>query len=240
MHFSKILSTGLFAAFTVAAPLPAPQISVDFGTIQQLSQSIQSFAANTGNGISQISSQSQAVSPGLGAVADAFNQLFSQFQQAGAQLQETSAKIAATLNSLTSSYEQTEQSASAELAASLSRRDDLYEWPTHEWNSGGLTQAGDEPEMLIGVPVAAHPVSSTPEGTYGVPVAANPVPATGYGYYKRDIYRNPQGEYPAVPGQQTGEQTEPTEPVDGLTGVPVPAGTVGVPVAANPVSWTGY
>ncbi|KAL4971548.1 hypothetical protein BDW66DRAFT_145963 [Aspergillus desertorum] len=62
MLFTKTFSASLFAALAVSIPLPAPQVSVDYGQIQALSSSVKSFAESTASQFNSVSGQSDALS----------------------------------------------------------------------------------------------------------------------------------------------------------------------------------
>ncbi|BCS20333.1 WXG100 family type VII secretion target [Aspergillus puulaauensis] len=111
MHFSKILPVTLFAALAVAAPAPAPQISVDPEQIKQFSQSIQSFASNTDSGLNDLNGQREALgSSWNGQVAQALEQAFSQFEQAVNEITETASKISSALDGSVQSFDEAEES----------------------------------------------------------------------------------------------------------------------------------
>ncbi|KAL4878478.1 hypothetical protein BJY04DRAFT_221199 [Aspergillus karnatakaensis] len=223
MHFSKVLSSAAFVALATTAPLPSPEISTNVGEIQALSQSIASFAASTNSGLNRINDQFQATTPALGASADTFTQLLDSFQQAESQLQQVAAKISEGLASLTGSFEQSEQSATNQLAASFSKRD----------ISANLAQSG--------VPYPANPVTPI-SGIAPAPIPASSNPSTGYwgesgtgyptSYWKRDAGDNPSAEHQGGTVVQAGGSSEGQEQNDGRQ--------FGVPVAAHPGPGTGY
>ena len=61
MQLLKVLPAPLFVALVASAPLAAPQISVDYGQLEQFAQDIQSFADSTSSQFSQVSAQSDVL-----------------------------------------------------------------------------------------------------------------------------------------------------------------------------------
>ncbi|KAL6237840.1 hypothetical protein BDW75DRAFT_237894, partial [Aspergillus navahoensis] len=112
MQLIRVLPAPLFAALAVSAPLAAPQISVNYEQLRQLSQEVQQFAHSTTGQFSSISTEFESVYGSLtGSTQESLARLLSSLSESVGRIQQVSSTISTALDDSTSSYEGAESSA---------------------------------------------------------------------------------------------------------------------------------
>ncbi|KAJ6186719.1 hypothetical protein N7519_008020 [Penicillium mononematosum] len=110
MHFSKIIPVTLFAVLAVAAPAPAPQMSVNLEQVRQLSQNIQSWASSTDSGFASLNDQLKALDFSGQTAQQSLAGAMAQLQESVAKVTDVASQIASALDGSTESYQEAEQS----------------------------------------------------------------------------------------------------------------------------------
>ncbi|RDW64512.1 WXG100 family type VII secretion target [Aspergillus mulundensis] len=109
MQLTKALSASLLAALAASAPVPSPQIQVDYAQLQALANSVQSFAQSTSSQFGSLSSDFNAVAGSFsGSAQQSLSQLFTSLSDSVSRIQQTSNSVVDALNNAAQTYEQAE------------------------------------------------------------------------------------------------------------------------------------